>query len=146
AIEAKMSELMGDLKKLEAGRRSHRLKLKEDNSELSDEQFAAKMQEYSPTINQAAKALADQAGVAYVETPFISYLQLSSREDYPIGGATPPGGNPFAPSGPDVSTTVFSAPGDELQLFRPRRAELTSFDPDGGETHYAWWIIDNSES
>lgn len=146
AIEAKMGELMGDLKKLEAERRSHRLKLKEDNSELSDEQFAAKMQEYSPTINQAAKALADKAGVAYVETPFISYLQLSSREDYPIGGATPPGGNPFAPSGPDVATTVFSAPGDELQLFRPRRAELTSFDPDGGETHYAWWIIDNSES
>ncbi len=144
AIEAKMVAIMKEMQRMELERRSVRLEMKSEFASLSDEEFAKKIGEYSPTINAEAKKLAEKSGVAYVETPFVSDQQLVDGEAYPIGLAVPPGGNMFNQSGPPVVSLVFEAPGDELQFFRPRRAVRASDDMDKGESHYAWWIIDDS--
>lgn len=144
--EATMAELLLQMKKHETARKDHRFSLIESQQDIKPERLTADMREYSKAINPAAKKLAESSECAYVETPFVSLYDLYNSEDHPIGSAVPPGGNMFEPSGPDVANTVFSAPGDDLQFYIPRRATRNSADLDRGVSHYVWWICDNSET
>ena len=134
------------MKDQENSRRKQRFVFVDEQKDITEQQLAEKMQEYSKSITEFAKVLATDSNCVYVETPFVSYRDLINDEDYPIGSATPPGGNPFAPSGASVADTAFTLPGDDLQFYVPRRAASTSFDLDGGESQFVWWIVDNSEA
>ena len=146
SIEKKVSGIFAELKKLESERRSYRRRMNEELNTIEPEKLAGPMKEFSAGIGPKAKKVAEDARCAYVETPFVSFEDLLNREDYPIGSATPPGGSPFAPAGLDVARTVFSAPGDDLQFYIPRRASLAGRNLDSGETHYVWWITDDAEA
>jgi hypothetical protein len=132
------------MKKLEGDRRRHRFSLVDKKNDISREDLATSMAEYSPTIIEAAKALAIKTETVYVETPLLSYEQLTNEEDYPVGSAAPPGSNPFQQSGPSVADTVFGSPLDELQFFIPRQAQRNAMNLDSDESRYIWWITDVS--
>ena len=143
ALESNAVRLLERMKSKEAERRKQRFAYVNEEKDITEQALAEKMREYSMSITEFAKELANDGNSVYVETGSVSYQDLTNDEDYPLGSATPPGGNPFAPSGATVADTAFSLPGDDLQFFVPRRAVRTSFDLDGGETHYVWWIVDN---
>ncbi|MBL8819790.1 MAG: hypothetical protein JNL58_27440 [Planctomyces sp.] len=145
-IDKKMNSIVIEMKRLQKQRSSLRLKLSGDSdAKLTPEQISEKTRALSPELNEKAKALAQQNGCEYVETPLLNELALSNTDNYPIAEATPPGSNPFMNNGPNVFMEAFNSRLEEL-YYTARRATANSFDPDGGETHYAWWVIDSSET
>ncbi len=140
-----MNTIVIELKRLQKQRSSARLKLSTDpDNKKTAEEITAIVNEMNPELNKKAKEIADSNGCTYTETPLLNEIALSNTEDYPIAEATPPGSNPFMNSGPNVLMDAFQSVSEELK-YTPRRASASSFDPDGGETHYAWWVIDSSE-
>ena len=143
ALESRAASVLEQMKTKEVERRKQRFAFVNEDKEITEQALSEKMREYSASVTDFAKELAADTNTIYVETGSVAYRDLTNDEDYPLGSATPPGGNPFAPSGATVADTAFSLPGDDLQFFVPRRAVRTSFDLDGGETQYIWWIVDN---
>lgn len=79
------------------------------------------------------KAFAEKEGLVYVETPWLSYLELKDSEDYPIGGS-------YVLSGPQsmvVADDVFRNFGRNQKYSQPQKA--TSF---ATRSYYAYWVID----
>jgi hypothetical protein len=145
AIDARMIDVMNELKKLENKRRDFRFAYFKDNPDAEPAEVAAEMSKYDDTMIEGMKSIADELGLTYISTPFVTLDELSG-EDYPLGSATPPQDNPFAQAGPTVASTVFSGTMDETQFYVSRRSVSTSLDPDSGEQHFAWWVVGYSPS
>ncbi|WP_145367279.1 ICP22 family protein [Maioricimonas rarisocia] len=77
----------------------------EDPAHISPEEAARKLQEY-----------ADEHGLIYTQTPLLTFSELSTSEDYPIGQAS----DPSNPRSAAVATDVFST--SPQDVYRPRRA------------------------
>lgn len=98
------------------------------------------------------KEYAKENGLAYVETPLMSYGEFLDSEDYPIGVATEPNDNPMAAaSSSSVALTVFQGfsndeQNNDGQLYQPAKAELKAATLDGTASHYVYWVTDFSPS
>ncbi|MEZ6122365.1 MAG: hypothetical protein R3C49_04225 [Planctomycetaceae bacterium] len=86
-------------------------------------------------------------GMAYVETPLLTFAELLDSEDFAIGTATEPVDNPmFAPQSPSVAETVFRSFGEEeqgndAQLFFVREAQRLKRNGEG-QSHFLYWATD----
>ena len=141
ALDDRMNAIMIDVKRLEEKRTGYRYSLFEKQSDISDEDLYEKMRESAADTLEALKALAAEHSCEFVETKLLSYGEMieTEGETSPIGVATVPSGN-------TVAQHVFSAFPDEVTndttLFVGERAVKNSFDPDGGETQFAWVITE----
>jgi hypothetical protein len=143
ALTDRLDEVMAEIKKLDDKRSGFRFALFEQNRDISQEELNKKMLESASETLEALKALAAAKGFEFVETPLLNYSELSEAESFPIGAAT-------VTPGETVAQRVFSTfPGDTTNaatLFVGQRAVKNEFDPDGGETRYAWVITEYSPS
>ena len=138
-LDNRLNAMMIGVKKLEEKRRSYRFSLFEKQRDISKDDLYEKMRESSAETVDALKALAAEHNCEFVETPLLNYAELVEGESYPIGSAT-------VPPGETVAQHVFSKFPDDVTndttLFVGERAVRNSFDPDGGETRYAWVITE----
>jgi hypothetical protein len=110
------------------------------------------MEEYNIKLAAELKKFANENGMAYVETPLLSYAELLENEDYAVGLATEPNANPMmAAQTANVALTLFQSfsndeQNNDAQLFLPRRAQLSAASLDGVSSHYAYWAVDFSIS
>jgi hypothetical protein len=150
ALDEKLVGVMQELKSLEKDRAKARKALVDANRNITDEELYEKMREYGPKLNDGMKALAEKQGFTFVETPLVTFQDLNEGETYPIGAATEPSANPFMQSGANVAQQVFSTfPNritDDTNLFVRYQSVKNAFDLDGGEVHFAWWIVEFSAS
>ena len=139
ALDNQLDVIMIAVKKLEEKRIGYRFSLFEKQPDISKDDLYEKMRESSAETLDAIKALGAEHNLEFVETPLLSYTELLEGESYPIGSAT-------VPAGDTVAQHVFSAFPDDVTndttLFVGERAVRNSFDPDGGETRYAWVITE----
>ena len=149
-IQDKMAAVMTDLKGLEKDRAKARKKLVDADRNITEEDLFEKIRGYSEKINDGMKALAEKHGCSFVETPLVTFQDLNEGETYPIGAATDPQANPFMQAGSNVAQQVFgSFPNritDDTNLFVRHQSVKNAFDLDGGEAHFAWWIVEFSET
>jgi hypothetical protein len=149
-LEEKMANIMLDLKALEKDRAKARKSVVDADRNISDEALYEKMQDYADTMEDGMKAIAKKHGCTYVETPFVTFRELNDGEAYPIGAAKDPTANPFMQAGATVAQQVFSTfPNritDDTNLFVRHQSVKNAFDLDGGEVHFAWWIVEFSET
>ena len=145
-----MAAVMTDLKGLEKDRAKARKKLVDADRNITEEDLFEKIRGYSEKINDGMKALAEKHGCSFVETPLVTFQDLNEGETYPIGAATDPQANPFMQAGSNVAQQVFgSFPNritDDTNLFVRHQSVKNAFDLDGGEAHFAWWIVEFSET
>ena len=150
ALDEKLVGVMQELKSLEKDRAKARKALVDANRNITDEELYEKMREYGPKLNDGMKALAEKQGFTFVETPLVTFQDLNEGETYPIGAATEPSANPFMQSGGNVARQVFSTfpdrISDDTNLFVRHQSVKNAFDLDGGEVHFAWWIVEFSAS
>ena len=150
ALDEKLVGVMQELKSLEKDRAKARKALVDANRNITDEELYEKMREYGPKLNDGMKALAEKQGFTFVETPLVTFQDLNEGETYPIGAATEPSANPFMQSGANVAQQVFSTfpnrISDDTNLFVRHQSVKNAFDLDGGEVHFAWWIVEFSAS
>ena len=103
-------------------------------------------------IAKRLKEYGNKNGLAYVETPMMSYAEFLDSEDYAVGIAAEPNENPMAAANSaNVALTIFQGfsndeQNNDGQLFQPRRAELKAAALDGGTSHYVYWATDFSTS
>ena len=139
ALDNQTDAIMIDMKKLEEKRVGYRFSLFEKQRDISKDDLYQKMRESSAETLVAMQALGAEHNCEFVESALLSYAELVEGESYPIGSAT-------VPAGETVAQHVFSAFPDDVTndatLFAGERAVRNSFDPDGGETRYAWVITD----
>ena len=150
ALDEKLVGVMQELKSLEKDRAKARKALVDANRNITDEELYEKMREYGPKLNDGMKALAEKQGFTFVETPLVTFQDLNEGETYPIGAAAEPSANPFMQSGANVAQQVFSTfpnrISDDTNLFVRHQSVKNAFDLDGGEVHFAWWIVEFSAS
>jgi len=143
ALNDRLNELMTAVKKLDDKRSGYRFSLFEKNRSISPSELSEKMRESGVETLAALKALAAETGCEFVETPLLSYSELVEGESFPIGAA-------MVSQGETVAQKVFSAfpddPTNDTTLFVGQRAVKNEFDPDGGETRYAWVITEYAPS
>ena len=143
ALEDRLDALMVDVKALEDKRSGYRFSLFEQNRSISPEELYEKMRENSSKTLAALKELATKHNCEIVETPLVTYTELIEGESFPIGAAT------VSPS-ETVAQRIFSTfPEDvtnDTTLFVGQRAIRNEYDPDGGETRYAWVITEHAQS
>ena len=139
ALDERMNAIMSDVKKLEEKRRGYRFSLFEKQRDISKDDLYEKMRESSSITLDALKALAAEHNCEFVETPLLSYADLIEGESYPIGVATLPAGDTIAQH---VFSTFPEDVTNDTTLFVGERGVRNSFDPDGGETRYAWVITE----
>ena len=150
ALDEKLAGVMLELKALEKDRAKARKAIVDADRNISDEDLYEKMREYGPKLNEGMEALAGKHGFTFVETPMVTFQDLNEGETYPIGAATDPSANPFMQQGTNVAQQVFSTfPNritDDTNLFVRHQSVKNAFDLDGGEVHFAWWIVEFSAS
>ena len=139
ALDERMNAIMSDVKKLEEKRRGYRFSLFEKQRDISKDDLYEKMRESSSNTLDALKELAAEHNCEFVETPLLSYADLIEGESYPIGVATLPAGDTIAQH---VFSTFPEDVTNDTTLFVGERGVRNSFDPDGGETRYAWVITE----
>ncbi|HVJ68478.1 MAG TPA: hypothetical protein VM510_10860 [Caulifigura sp.] len=88
------------------------------------------------TAEEAAKKLKEYAsknGLVYVETPFVSFQELSTSEDYPVGKAAAIN----HPEKANVATDAFESFGRSM-FYLPRPA--ASLDERGEGSRFVYWL------
>jgi len=147
-LQEKMASVMLDLKALEKDRAKARKAIVDADRSISDEALYEKMRDYAKTMNEGMKAIGEKHGCTFVEIPLVTFQDLNEGETYPIGAATDPSANPFMQAGSNVAQQVFgSFPNrisDDTNLFVRKQSVKNAFDLDGGEVHFAWWIVEFS--
>jgi len=150
SLDEKMLVVMKDLKALQAKRASVRRAVVTENRDISDEALYEKMRDYAKEMNEGMKELAAKHGCSFVETPLITFQDLAEGETYPIGAATDPQQNPFMQAGATVAQQVFGmfpkTMADDTNLFVRNQSVKNAFDLDGGEVHFAWWIVEFADT
>lgn len=150
ALDEKMLAIMKDLKALQARRASARRAIVTENRDISDETLYEKMRDHAKVMNDGMKELATKYGCSFVETPLITFQELAEGETYPIGAATEPQQNPFMQAGLTVAQQVFGmfpkTISDDTNLFVRNQSVKNAFDLDGGEVHFAWWIVEFADT
>ena len=162
AIDEKMSAAVAEMEVLGRERSRERFaRIEKESARFegrSEEQQEAlrELRESMLTFNDGLadrlKTFANENGMAYVETPLVSFADLMESEDYPVGSAIEPNDNPMlAAQLPAVAQTLFQKfSGDEqsndAQLFIPRRAVLRGAGLDDQSSHYVYWAVDFSLS
>ena len=111
-----------------------RFKLREKNPEISDEELAAE-------IAVKAKAYAEENGLKFVATEFLSQQELIEHAEYQLGNA-------FEPSDPDDFMAQSQTAAARLftgatTLFIPEEALSTS--DESSDTRFAFWATDEKE-
>ena len=143
ALEDRLSALMKDVKALEDKRSGYRFSLFEKNRDILPEELYEKMREHSSQTLDGMKELATKHGCEFVETPLLTYTEMVEGESFPIGAAT-------VSPGETVAQRIFETFPEEVTndttLFVGQRAVKNEFDPDGGETRYAWVITEHALS
>lgn len=94
----------------------------EDKGHITAEQASKKL-----------KAYAEKNGLAYVETPFLSFQELQGSEDYPVG----PAAAVNHPQKANVATDAFESFGRSM-FYLPRPA--ASLDPMGQGSRFVYWM------
>ncbi|MEW4529270.1 hypothetical protein [Maioricimonas sp. JC845] len=89
----------------------------DDPAHISPEDAAAKL-----------KAYADEHGLIYMETPLLTYTELATSEDYPIGQAA----DPSNPRSASVANDAFST--SPQDVYRPRQAVDI-----GTDSRFSYW-------
>jgi hypothetical protein len=143
ALDDRLNELMAEVKKLEDKRSGLRFSLFEQNRDISPDELYEKMRESASNTLESLKALATERGCEFVETPLLSFSELMEGESFPIGAASVSQGETVAQR---VFTSFPQDPANDTTLFVGQRAVRNEFDPDGGETRYAWVITEYSPS
>ncbi len=142
-LEDRLNALMIDVKALEDKRSGYRFSLFEKNRDISPDELYEKMRENASLTLDGMKELATKHDAEFVETPLLTYTEMIEGESFPIGAAT-------VSPGETVAQRIFSAFPDEVTndttLFVGQRAVKNEFDPDGGETRYAWVITEHALS
>lgn len=150
SLDEKMQAVMKDLKTLQAKRASVRRTIVAENRDISDEDLYEKMRDHAKEMNAGMKELASKYGCSFVETPLITFQDLAEGETYPIGAATEPQQNPFMQAGATVAQQVFGmfpkTIADDTNLFVRNHSVKNAFDLDGGEVHFAWWIVEFADT
>jgi hypothetical protein len=150
SLDEKMQAIMKDLKTLQAERASVRRAIVSENRDISDEDLYEKMREHAKVMNEGMKELATKHGCSFVETPLITFQELADGETYPIGAAAEPQENPFMQAGATVAQQVFGMfpnnIADDTNLFVRNQSVKNAFDLDGGEVHFAWWIVEFADT
>jgi hypothetical protein len=150
SLDEKMLAVMKDLKALQAKRASVRRAIVTENRDISDEDLYEKMRDQAKVMIDGMKELATQHGCSFVETPLITFQDLAEGETYPIGAATEPQENPFMQAGATVAQQVFGmfpkTVADDTNLFVRTQSVKNAFDLDGGEVHFAWWIVEFADT
>jgi hypothetical protein len=150
SLDEKMLAVMKDLKALQARRASVRRAIVTENRDISDEDLYEKMRDQAKVMIDGMKELATQHGCSFVETPLITFQDLAEGETYPIGAATEPQQNPFMQAGATVAQQVFGmfpkTIADDTNLFVRTQSVKNAFDLDGGEVHFAWWIVEFADT
>ena len=150
SLDEKMLAVMKDLKALQAKRASVRRTIVTENRDISDEDLYEKMRDHAKVMNDGMKELAAKHGCSFVETPLITFQDLAEGETYPIGAATEPQENPFMQAGATVAQQVFGmfpkTIADDTNLFVRTQSVKNAFDLDGGEVHFAWWIVEFADT
>lgn len=150
SLDEKMLAVMKDLKALQAKRASVRRAFVTENRDISDEDLYEKMRDQAKVMIDGMKELATQHGCSFVETPLITFQDLAEGETYPIGAATEPQQNPFMQAGATVAQRVFGmfpkTVADDTNLFVRTQSVKNAFDLDGGEVHFAWWIVEFADT
>ncbi len=148
ALDERMKAVMDDLKAFEKDRSNARRAAVDEDRSISPEDLHEKMRPFTKTMIDGMKSVAEKHGCSFVETRLLSYPELVDVETWPIGSATEASPNQFMQSGPTVAQQVFTAfPNDvtdDTNLFDRKSAVKNAFDPDGGEAHFAWWIVEFS--
>ena len=143
ALEDRLNALMIDVKTLDDKRSGYRFSLFEKNRDISPDELYEKMRENSALTLEGMKELATKHGCEFVETPLLTYTEMIEGESVPIGAAT-------VSPGETVAQRIFSTFPEEVTndttLFVGQRAIKNEFDPDGGETRYAWVITEHALS
>jgi|GEM_PF-388986 len=125
------------------------------NNEGQEEAFKTlreEMKSHDAEIATKLKAFAEDNGLSYVETPLLSYQELTDEDDYPIASATEPHDNPMmAGQSSSVALTTFQGfsndeQNNDAQLYLVREAQRSTLNLDGGQSRYAYWAIDFSIS
>lgn len=149
-ISERMAEVMVELRLIEKGRAKARKLVVDANPGIQNDQIYEKMQDHSKTMIDSMKAVAEKHGCKFVETPLVTFRELNEGEMYPIGAAAEPASNPFMQAGPTVAQQVFTSfpntISDDTNLFVRHQSVKNAFDLDGGEVHFAWWVVEFSES
>jgi hypothetical protein len=150
SLDEKMLAIMKDLKTLQAERASVRRAIVSENRDISDEDLYEKMREHAKVMNEGMKELASKHGCSFVETPLVTFQELADGETYPIGAAAEPQENPFMQAGATVAQQVFGMfpnnIADDTNLFVRNQSVKNAFDLDGGEVHFAWWIVEFADT
>jgi hypothetical protein len=150
SLDEKMLAVMKDLKALQAKRASVRRAFVTENRDISDEDLYEKMRDQAKVMIDGMKELATQHGCSFVETPLVTFQELAEGETYPIGAATEPQQNPFMQAGATVAQRVFGmfpkTVADDTNLFVRTQSVKNAFDLDGGEVHFAWWIVEFADT
>ena len=150
SLDEKMLAIMKDLKTLQAERASVRRAIVSENRDISDEDLYEKMREHAKVMNDGMKELATKHGCSFVETPLVTFQDLADGETYPIGAAAEPQANPFMQAGATVAQQVFgmfpNKVADDTNLFVRNQSVKNAFDLDGGEVHFAWWIVEFADT
>lgn len=149
-ITGRIEAVMRDLKGIETSRSKERKSIVEKKRDISEADLYEQMRHFTPKMIDEMKALADRHRCVFVETPLLTFQELSDTESWPVGSATDPQANPFMQTGVPVVRQVFESfpkqTTDDTNLLVRRHSVRNAFDPDGGEVHYAWWITEFSES
>jgi hypothetical protein len=150
SLDEKMLAVMKDLKALQAKRASVRRAIVTENRDISNEDLYEKMRDQAKVMIDGMKELAGKHGCSFVETPLITFQDLAEGEAYPIGAATEPQQNPFMQAGATVAQRVFGmfpkTVADDTNLFVRTQSVKNAFDLDGGEVHFAWWIVEFADT
>jgi hypothetical protein len=147
-LDKQVTSVLEEMERLSRDRQSIRRKLTNDKRDITTDELYDAMREHNPKITEQLKELGTRTGLAFAESPLLSMEELTDFETWPIGTATEPA-ELFMPTGNSVVDTISQVfpirePMDDIELFDPRHAVRNSFDPDGGETHFAWWIVEFS--
>ena len=139
ALDDRMNAIMIEVKKLEEKRTGYRYSLFEKQRDISEDDLYEKMRESASNTLDALKALAAEHNCEFVETPLLTGLELIEGESYPVGAAITPAGTTVAQH---VFSSFLAGVTNDTSLFVGERAVKNSFDPDGGETQYAWVVTE----
>ena len=161
-VSAKMDAAAGQMDLLARERSKVRFGLIEQDADrydgFGDEQQEAlkglrdQMRPQEDEWSEQLKAYAKKNGLAYSETPMISFSQFLEEEDYPIAKATEANDNPMlASQSASVAEMVFQGfnydeQNNDAQLFLVRQAQRSSMNLEDGQSYYAYWAIDFSVS
>lgn len=161
-VSVKMTAAAGQMDLLARERSKVRFGLIEQDADkydgFGDEQQEAlkelreQMRPQENEWSEELKTYAKKNGLAYSETPMISFSQFLEEEDYPIAKATEANDNPMlASQSASVAEMVFQGfnydeQNNDAQLFLVRRAQRSSMNLEDGQSYYAYWAIDFSVS